>query len=85
MDIPKCAEIIAKEMYESEIEIKNIRWKDVMLYIRYMRNDEQIRSKNLWEFTPLRRSQVGQPPKFIASGSDLNDFSTQVPIVTQKN
>ena len=73
LDIPKCAEIISKELYESGISIKNIRWKEVMLYIRYMWNDEQIRSRNLFEFTPVRRTQFGRPPAFSASGTDLDE------------
>ena len=54
LDIPKCADVITKMMYESEIQILNIKWKDVMLYIRFMWNDDQIRLNGLWEYSPRR-------------------------------
>ena len=38
-----------------------------------MWNDEQIRSKKLWEYTPMRKNSIGRPPKFTSSGSDLNE------------
>ena len=60
-------------LYESEIKVKNIKWKEVMLYIRHMWNDEQIRNKNLWEYCPRRRNLRGRPPTFQSSGSDLHE------------
>ena len=71
LDISKCAEIITKELYEGEITIKNIEWKEVMLYLRYMWDDNKLRSKDLWEYTPMRRNARGRLPTFISSGSDL--------------
>ena len=73
LDIPKCAEIVTQMLYESEIQIKNIKWKEAMLYIRYMWNDDQIRSENLWEYTPKRRNTRGRPPTFLSSGSELHE------------
>ena len=73
LDIPKCAEIVTKMLYESEIKVKNIKWKEVMLYIRHMWNDDQIRDKNLFEYCPRRRTLRGRPPTFQSSGSDLHE------------
>ena len=73
LDIPKCSEIIIQELYNSDIQIKNINWKEVMLYLRYMLNDDQIKSKGLWQYCPTRKCSIGRPPTFIASGSDLKE------------
>ena len=59
-------------MYPMKI-VKNIKWKEIMLYIRYMWCDEQIRNKNLMAYTPTRRTQFGRPPTFTASSSDLDE------------
>ena len=40
-----------------------------MLYLRYMLDDDMIRSKGLWRFCPKRRCMVGRPPTFTSSGS----------------
>ena len=69
LDIPKCAEVVSQELYKSDIEIKNINWKEVMLYLRYMLDDNKIRKKGLWRFCPKRRCAVGRPPTFTSSGS----------------
>ena len=73
LDISKCSEIIANEMYKSNIQIKNIKWKEVMLYLRFMLNDEQIRKYGLWDFAPAQRSNRGRQPTFISSGSSLRE------------
>ena len=72
LDIPKCAEVITQMMYESEIQIKNVQWKEVMLYIRFMWTDDQIRDTDLWEYAPSRRTRRGRPPTFVSSGSELH-------------
>ena len=73
LDIPRCAEVVTEMMYRSEIKIKNIKWKEVMLYIRFMWTDEQIEDKGLLEYIPKRRTPRGRPPTFLASGSALNE------------
>ena len=47
LNIPKCGEIIGRELYKSSIHIKNINWKEVMLYLRYVLNDQQLKDKQL--------------------------------------
>ena len=44
-----------------------------MLYLRYMLNDDQIKSKGLWQYCPMRKYSVGRPPTFTSSGSDLKE------------
>ena len=73
LDIEKCAKIITKELYEGEIMIENVEWKEVMLYLRYMLDDDELTAKDLWEYVPKRRTNRGRPPTFISSGSDLHE------------
>ena len=73
LDIVKCSTIIADEMYKSDIKIRNIKWKEVMLYLRFMLSDEKIKQYGLWQFTPSRRNSRGRHPTFLSSGSDLRE------------
>ena len=84
LNIPKCGEIIGRELYKSRIHIKNINWKEVMLYLRYVLNDEQLKDKRLWAYVPVRKNSRGRPPTFTSSGSDLNEVGRFKPWTFKK-
>ena len=84
LNIPKCGEIIGRELYKSSIHIKNINWKEVMLYLRYVLNDEQLKDKRLWAYVPVRKNSRGRPPTFTSSGSDLNEVERVKPWTFKK-
>ena len=43
LDIHKCVDKITRELYDNEIKIKNVKWKEVMFYLRYMWIDENLK------------------------------------------
>jgi hypothetical protein len=76
LDIEKCASVVQEKLYESEITFANLQWKEIMLYLRYMMTDEQLRERQLYNHAPKRRWRRGRPPLFHASGSS-NDSETR--------
>ena len=73
LDIDVCAMISNMTLYNSAIQFKDLNWKEIMLYLRFMLTDEQLQSRELWEHCPQRRTRRGRPPMFTASGSDSNN------------
>ena len=72
LDIDVCAGIANMVLYNSGIKFNDLKWKEIMLYLRYMLTDNQLRRKQLDSYAPVRRTRRGRPPLFTASGSDLN-------------
>ena len=81
LDIEKCAGIVNEKLYESEITFANLQWKEIMLYLRFMLTDKQLRDKGLYIHAPKRKSRRGRPPLFHASGSDLDTETRRHPWV----
>ena len=55
LDIEKCATVVSERLYNSEITFSNLKWKEIMLYLRFMMTDEQLREKDLYRYAPERR------------------------------
>jgi hypothetical protein len=54
LDIEKCASVVQEKLYESEITFANLQWKEIMLYLRYMMTDEQLRERQLYNHAPKK-------------------------------
>ena len=72
LDINVCASITNMVLYNSGIKFKDLQWREIMLYLRYMLTDREIQRKQLDNYTPVRRTYRGRPPMFTASGSSTN-------------
>ena len=69
LDVAVCAEIAGRVLFESTIEFRNLQWKEIMMYLRFMLTDEELEQKGLQGYTPQRKTRRGRPPLFTASGS----------------
>ena len=73
LDIDVCAGITNMVLYNSNIVFRNLKWKEIMLYLRYMLTDEQLVEKDLNRYAPKRKTRRGRPPLFTASGSEADE------------
>jgi hypothetical protein len=53
--------------------------REIMLYLRYMLTDEQIQRKDHDNYAPERRTRRGRPPRFTASGSEVDEETRMRP------
>ena len=74
-----CSVVIAKELYESDVKIENLCWREIALYLRFQMDDElllcwttllEMRDVNMW--LPVRVTNRGRRPVFEASGSNID-------------
>ena len=65
LDIDVCAAITNMILFNSGIQFKDLQWKEIVLYLRYMLTDEQVRGKRLAEYTPERRTRRGVQRQFV--------------------
>ena len=72
LDIDKCASIVNEKLYKSKISFANLQWKEIMLYLRFMLTDRQLRDRGLYIHAQKRRKRRKRPPLFHASGSDTD-------------
>ena len=79
LDIVVCSVVVAKVMIESDIDIRNLCWKEIALYLRFHMEEEVLECwttlldvESLWKWCPQRRNEIGRPPTFVASGSDTD-------------
>ena len=70
LDVDECAKVVGDTLYNSNIVIEGLQWKNIALYKKYHATEEQTRKYRIKTFLPHRRATRGRRPKFIASGSD---------------
>ena len=56
-------------MKESEIEVKNLDWKEIGIYLRYHMNDDTLERAGYDRYCPTKRVRPGRFPLFVANGT----------------
>ena len=69
LNVERCAKVVREALFESELEFKNLQWKEIALYLRYHLGHREIMAEGLGWICPRRRNDR-RPPMFEASGSD---------------
>ena len=72
LDVDRCVEVVKRKLYESDLVFENLRWKEVVLYLRYQLTDGEIGANGFAPFIPTRRFNR-RPPLFTRSGSNTNE------------
>ena len=70
LDIEECARVIEEQLFQADFEVDGLRWTEIALYLKYHLTDEEIDEMRWTEYFPIRATNIGRPPKFVASGSD---------------
>ena len=70
LDITECTRVIEEKLLQANFTIKNLRWTEIALYLKYHLTDEEINVLGIADFCPVRISKIGRPPTFVASGSE---------------
>ena len=71
LDITRCAKVVSKKLYKSDLKFPDLNWMEIGLYLSYHMSEDGMIEENIREYCPKRRSNRGNPPKFTASGSKL--------------
>ena len=71
LDITRCAKVVGRKLYESDLKFTNLNWKEIALYLVFHMTEEELQEEQIRESCPRRRSNRGEGPKFTASGSKL--------------
>ena len=69
LNIPRCARVVRDALFESNLEFRNLQWKEIALYFRYHLDQRDIMTEGLGWICPRRRHDR-RPPMFVSSGSD---------------
>ena len=69
LDIERCAEVVCRKLYESDIVLKDLVQREIVLYLRFHLSDEVLVQKGYDKFCPRRRHKTGKPT-FYSSGSN---------------
>ena len=84
LDIQECSRVIEKELFQSDFDIKGLKWTEIALYLRYHLTDKEIEDLQITNYCPVRTTKKGRPPTFVASGSDT-DITKRLGPWTYKN
>ena len=68
LDIKTCAKVFRDKLFESKMSFPGLSWKDCGLYLRFHMDEEDLIREGVVEYCPRRRTLVGHPPEFQASG-----------------
>ena len=71
LDITRCAKVVSRKLYESDLKFTDLNWKEIALYLVFHLSEEELQEEQIREACPRRRSNRGEGPKFTASGSKL--------------
>ena len=69
LNIDRCAEVVRRRMFMSDLDFENLRWKEIGLYLVYHFTEEELRKEKVFSVCPKRRSRHGAPT-FTANGSE---------------
>ena len=69
LDIDRCARVVADKLFDSSLKFEKLNWREIALYLRFHLSDEEIREEGLTGVCPWRKTHLGHPPTFVASGS----------------
>ena len=69
LDIERCADVVARKLESSDLKFEKLRWKEVVLYLKFNMEYTDEGYKEVFRNFPRRRRYVGRPPRFTASGS----------------
>ena len=72
LDIERCAEVVSRKLFESDITFKGLSWKEIALYLRFHMSEDAIVENHYGKYLPQRKRKRGRKPEFHASGSDMN-------------
>ena len=61
LDIGFTTEIVCEEFFNSEVEVENVDYAEMGLYLKLNRSDEYIRNSKLEEVCPKRKYRNGRP------------------------
>ena len=88
LDIKTCAKVFRDKLFESKMSFPGLSWKDCGLYLRFHMDEEDLIREGIVEYCPRRRTLVGHPPEFQASGVSDDEsksldlgFSQQSPLM----
>ena len=71
LDVDVCAKVVAETMMESDMVLKNLKWLDIALYLKYHMDPDFMDVVGLSDVVP-RRKYDRRPPIFECSGSNLD-------------
>ena len=77
LDIQECCRVIEEKLCNSNFIIEGLQWTEIALYLRYQLNDDEITEYRLNNYCPTRFTEVGRPPIFVRSGSEI-DFEKRM-------
>ena len=69
LNVERCAEVVRKKLEGSDLRFENLRWKEIVLYLKYNMEYTDEGYKEVFRNFPRRRNYIGRPPQFTASGS----------------
>ena len=75
LDIEFTIEVVCDMFNRSKVNIKNVNYKEVALYIALNRTDEEIRNKGLSHICPKRKYRRGPRPNITGCG--INEIETE--------
>ena len=61
LDIGFTTEVVCEEFFNSEVEVENVDYAEMGLYLKLNRSDEYIRNSKLEEVCPKRKYRNGKP------------------------
>ena len=68
LDIDYTVQVVSNEFYDSGIEIENMDYEELGLYLALNLKSEELRLKHLETVCPVKKSRRGAPPKITGSG-----------------
>ena len=71
LDITRCAKVVSRKLYESDLRFSDLNWMEIGLYLVFHLTEQEMQEERISEYCPRRRSNRGEGPKFTASGSKL--------------
>jgi len=69
LNIDTCSEVVRKKLEESDLRFEGLDWKEIALYLKFHTTEEERVAQGIERYCPKKRTNLGRPAEFTASGS----------------
>ena len=56
LDITRCAKVVSRKLYESDLRFSDLNWMEIGLYLVFHLTEQEMQEERIREYCPRRRS-----------------------------